>query len=77
MWVRIFIFLILCISPAATYLQKGIIWDRIPKNRTKERIYKFIMDRQLDDCFEFYENPFSPTLKMLGKKLFRRCDNYN
>jgi len=64
MWLyRIFIFLILCIHGSGAPLHKGILWNRIPKNRTKERIYEFIMDRQLDDCFEFYENSSLLRLK--------------
>ena len=51
------------VTAACAQVQKGILWERIPKNRTKERIYEFIMDRQLDDCFEFHETPSLLRLK--------------
>lgn len=41
----------------------GFIWKRIPINRTKERVNAFIMERDLENCFEFYENPSLLRLK--------------
>jgi len=59
---HIYCFLILFV------LSEGKIWNRIPINRTKERIYAFIMDRHLDNCFEFYENSSLLRLKCLTEK---------
>jgi len=39
------------------------VWDRIPIHRAKERVYAFMIDKHLENCFEFYENPSLLRLK--------------
>ena len=43
--------------------QSGRVWDRIPIHRTKERVYGFMIDKHLENCFEFYESPSLLRLK--------------
>ena len=43
--------------------QLSRIWERIPIHRTKERVYGFMIDKHLENCFEFYESPSLLRLK--------------
>ena len=43
--------------------QTSMVWDRIPIQRVKERVYDFMINKHLENCFEFYENPSLLRLK--------------
>ena len=60
---KLLLFFCICCILSNTNSHTVKIWSRIPKYFVHERVYNFLGDNGISDCYEFLETPQTLLLK--------------